>query len=679
MASKIDLSQFKKAAPQANAPQPTQGVDLSQFKKPEEKRGAYETYVERPGQIAAQSAVAGLRAIPRTGLDLIKSVVTAAGGDISKLEEAQKNAPDWLKNFASKAFPSYEEVRADQAKQKAYKSEKPLAQPEGAIERGVEKFGRFIGEAPAFGGVGGIKGAVSLGGLATGIQIGEEAEMGPIGQLALGVAGSVIPSGAASLAKTGAKAISSPKQTLAKGMAKFTPKESAATQKKIIENARKAGVQLDAGSITNSNMIKQMQSALAQSGLTGKPLERLKNQMQEQIVSSYKTIADDLGKAQFDSIHDAGATLQTAIKAEKDASRQQYRDIYQASKKQLSDASAVYPDRVISLIGKLESELKPGSLKGTEQKAVLSFIQDLKKDVMDAEGKLKPAKVKDLINDKIAIHDIVDYEIEGGTKELLKQMAKEIDSTIQQYGRENPQFAKDYKLADKKFGEHVRTFRNKNIGAAIKAQDPRQLVGKMNTTQGIKDIKKSLEGSQYGKELFNDLARFKLDQMLMKNFEEGMSNQIKFGTFSNVLKKANNREVAKELLDKEGFKRLDNLTKTSGVLAESANKFLNTSQSSVRLVDLAFAGKLMSDIGHALTGNPFPLMKTGGIYVATNQMSKLLSDPVFLKLLEEAVIASKSNNVSKMAAISAQIKKHAMTSLRASPSVEQEPSDSPQK
>lgn len=664
MSSDTDFSQFLRKNQQQNSQGSSDDVDFSQFKR----RSANETYVKRPGQIAVQSAAAGLRALPRTGYDLLKGVVSATGGDLSKLEQAEKDAPDWLKKFGSSAFPTYEEVREEQKKNgKEFGTDKPLAQPEGAIERGVEKFGRFIGESPAFGGVGGARGVASLGGLAAGTQLGEEAQLGPLGQLLTGTVGALLPGGI----RTAAKAIASPKQTLAKGAALFTPKNKIDLQKKIIQDARDSGVQLDLGTITNNRLIQGIQTKLAQSSLTGKAFEDFKQKLSQQVIDQYKNLSDTLGKARFEATKDAGEALQGALKTERDVSKKAYSEIYKSAKNRLTDKSVVYPDRIISSIERLESELKPGSLKGTEQKAVLSFIEDLKKDVMAGEGQIKGAKVRDLINDKVAIHDIVDYELEGGTKQLLKGLAKDIDETIQQYGRVDPQFSKDYKLADKKFGVHANTFRNKNISASLKSQDPAQVLNKMNNVQGIKDIKKALSGSAESRELFNDLSRFKLDQIVQKSFEEGASNQVKLGQFGNTLNKPKNLELIKELLPPETFTRLKKLMSSSKEISTAANKFLNSSQSGTSLADMSASYKIMDDFGAALRGNPWPFVVSGGSYLTAGQISKLMTNPEFLKAVEDAIIASNSNNQVILRNAANKIFQTAKVTARAVPEVSQ--------
>lgn len=668
MSADIDFSQYLRKNSSQNQQSPAQqgeDIDLSKYKR----RGAYEKYVERPGQIVGQAAVAGAKSLPNTAYNLLKTVVEKTGGDLSKLQEAEKNAPDWLKDFAKNHLRSYEEVREEQGKTgKQYGSKKSLAQPEGAVEKGLEKFGRFVGESPAFGGVGGARGLASLGGLAAGVQVGEEANLGPMGQLLTGAVGALAPGGI----KSAVKGISSPKKGLAQATAKFTPRETLDIQKQIIKDARDAGVQLDLGSLTNNKLVQSLQTKLSQSSLTGKALDDLKKNLSQQVTNQYKNLADNLGKAQFETVHDAGEVLQNALKAERDVSQKQYREIYNGAKKRLTDSSVVFPDKVISTINRLESELKPGSLKGTEQKAVLQFIEDLKKDVMTTDGQVKGAKVRDLINDKVAIHDIVDYELEGGTKQLLKTLAKEIDDTIQQYGRVDAQFAKEYKLADRKFGEHANTFRNKNIGSSLKTQDPRQVLAKMNTTKGIRDVKKALSGSAEGRELFNDMSRFKLDQLIQKSLEEGAANQIKFGQFGNILSKGNNRELAKELLGPEAFSRLDKLTKTSSHIAEAANKFLNTSKTGSSLLDIGAAGKILADFGHLAAGNPWPLARSAATVVSLRQLSKLMANPEFLKAVEDAILVSNSNSPALMKRAAENLLRIAKTTSRAVPETSSE-------
>lgn len=639
MSSDLDFSKFLRSKSEPTQPSKESELDFSQYKRKEksESPGTYETLVERPVQIAGQSAVAGFRSIPRTGYDLLKTIVSSTGGDISKLEEAEENAPEWLKAFSKSAFPSYEEVRSEQASREG---EDKLAQPEGAVERGVEKFGRFLGEAPALGGVGGVKGLAALGGLAGGMQLGEESNLGPVGQLITGAVGSILPGGISA----GLKAIRSPGKTLAKGVAKMTPAKSLDIQKEIIKNAREAGVQLDVGTLTNSSTLKWIQNQLAQSPFTGKALDEFKSSLTKQVVDEYKGALDLVGKSSLGTRANAGEALQNTLTRIKDSDLASARKLYEGARSRGGDFQ-VFTGPVVDEIVSLESKLAPGSLKGGEQNAVLKVIEDIKRDVMTPEGGIKSASINELINNKIALNDIINWEVQGGAKQLLKGVSKSLDDAIMLHGRQDPTFAKLWKDANTKFADHAKTFReNKNIATSLRSQNPEQVFQKMSTVQGIRDVKKALSKSAEGKDLFKDLARFKLDDLLQKSVEKNAKDVIQFGKVGNIFKNQRTKDLVKELSTPEAYKKLERLTGLSDQIAESANKFLNTSQSGTTVANVAAIVDLVNSTGSLFAGNPLPILRSLSQFGGAIGISKLITNEGFLRSVEDMILASKSNN-----------------------------------
>lgn len=639
MSSDLDFSKFLRSKSESTQPNKESELDFSQYKRKSENQSpsAYETLVERPVQIAGQSAVAGFRSIPRTGYDLLKTVVSSTGGNISKLEEAEQNAPEWLKAFSKSAFPTYEEIRSEQASREG---EDKLAQPEGSVEKGIEKFGRFLGEAPALGGVGGAKGIASLAGLAGGMQIGEESKLGPVGTLLTGALGSLAPGGIAS----GVKALRSPTKLLAKGAAKMTPTKSLELRKEIIKNARDAGVQLDIGSLTNSGALKWIQNQLAQSPFTGKALDEFKSSLTKQVVDEYKGALDLVGKASLGTRANAGEALQGTLTKIKDADLASARKLYEGARARGGDFQ-VFTGPVVDEIVSLESKLTPGSLKGGEQNAVLKVINDLKNDVMTPQGGIKSASINELINNKIALNDIINWEVQGGAKQLLKGVSKSLDDAIMLHGKQDPAFAKLWKDANTKFADHAKTFReNKNIASSLRTQNPEQVFQKMSTVQGIRDVKKALSKSAEGRELFKDLSRFKLDDLLEKSVQKNAQDVIQFGKVGNIFKNPRTKDLIKELSTPEAYKRLEKLTGLSNQVAESANKFLNTSQSGTTVTNVAAIVDLLKSVGSALSGNFLPLMRTSAQFGTAISLSKLITNESFLIAVEDAILASKSNN-----------------------------------
>jgi ElaB/YqjD/DUF883 family membrane-anchored ribosome-binding protein len=482
-------------------------------------------------------------------------------------------------------------------------------------------------------------------GAGTALQMAEDGQFGPIGTMAAMIVGDVAGAGAAGAAKGATKLISNPKKTLAEVAAKFTPKDKIDLQKDIIKGFEDSGIQADLGTLTDSNLIRWTQARLSQSGLTGKALEEFKTTLTNEIKEEYKALADSVGELKHSTSHEAGEALRESLKAHRESDLKETRKFYSEANKALKKDSQVLSERLGNAIENLQEELKPGAIKSSEQKVVLDALNRLKYDVFDSSGKLIGAKVKDLMNNKIALNDIINYEVQGGSKQLLKNVVAELDRAIISHGKENPTFAKNYINANKRFSEHAKTFRNKDINKMLFESDPSKLMNKMDNIQGIKSIEKAINKSIEGKELFENLKRLKIERAIGDNLIDSSTQQAKLGTFSKLLEKGKNKEIFKELLPKEAYKRLEKLQSNSGKLADSYNKFYNASKSGVVAADAAIIYRVLSDVGQLIfEGNPWPLIKSGGSVLGLRQLSSLIADPEFLKLAEEAILASEKSS-----------------------------------
>jgi hypothetical protein len=162
----------------------------------------------------------------------------------------------------------------------------------------------------------------------------------------------------------------------------------------------------------------------------------------------------------------------------------------------------------------------------------------------------------------------------------------------------------------------------------------------MNSVQGIRDLEKILKKSPAGKEVFDQTKRLKLDQIVNDNLIDSTTQQVKLGTFSKLAEKGKNAELLKEILGSKAFSKLQKLQKNAGRLADAAQKFYNASKSGVVAADAAILAKGMSDIANILMGNPWPLIKTTGTVIGVRQLTKLLADTEFLKLVEDTILAT---------------------------------------
>jgi hypothetical protein len=481
-------------------------------------------------------------------------------------------------------------------------------------------------------------------GAGTALEIAEDGNFGPIGTISSAVLGDVLGSGIKGLGK----AVLSPKKSLAKLASKFTKSENSELQKQLINDFRQAGIQADIGTITDSNILKWMQTRLSQSSLVGKDLENFKKQLTDQVKEEYKKLADGLGEAKFSTLHEASEVGKEYLTEIRNAEKSRISKIYDKAEKSLPENASINPIKIASVVDKLERALKPGSVKSTEQKAVLDVLEKFKGDLYDSSGKLKDLAMKDLLNNKKALGEIVDFEIQGGQKQLLKNLISELDKAALSYGVGKSQFPKLYSEANQDFSKFAKTFRNKNIDRILRSEDPSVLMNKMNTVQGIRELKKALNITPEGKNTFNNLKRLKFDQMIGDKMISNTSEQLKLGTFSNLLKNPKDKQLAIELLGKESFAKLERLQKATGKLAESAQKFFNASQSGVTVIDMALIGNALKDIGMLLAGNPWPFVKTSSGFLTAKGLSKLMADPEFLKLVEDAMLAASKNDIPKM-------------------------------
>lgn len=485
-------------------------------------------------------------------------------------------------------------------------------------------------------------GTETLRGLGAGsaLELAEQGNFGPIGTMASAVVGDLLGHSVSGTLKGTKKLITEPKKTLAEIGAKFTSKDKLFLQKELIKDFKDAGLQADIGTLTDSNLLKWTQSRLSQSGLTGKALDDFKRELTGQIEREYKSLANQLGEAKFITSHEAGEIAKESMKSIRESDLKTTRELYQNAEKSLKDSAFVNSKKLADQISRLEKQLKPGSIKSVEQQTVLNTLDKLKKDIYDSEGNLLYGKVKELINNKVAINDIINYEVQGGAKQLLKGVVAELDRAIISHGKENPSFAKSYIQANKRFSSHAKTFRSRDVERLLKMDDPAQLMNKMNTIRGIRSVQDILKRTPQGNQIFNSLKRKKLDDIVGDNLVNSTTQQAKLGTFSKLLEKGNNREIVKEILDSSAFKALERLQKNASKLADASEKFLNASKSGTVAVDAALLSQAISGIASMIVGNPWTLMKITGGILGARKLSSLLADPTFLKLVEEAILAS---------------------------------------
>lgn len=175
----------------------------------------------------------------------------------------------------------------------------------------------------------------------------------------------------------------------------------------------------------------------------------------------------------------------------------------------------------------------------------------------------------------------------------------------------------------------------KKLYEYLKDKSSEQIMKQMDTVEGIRHLKKVLSLTPEGKELFKDLSRFKLEEMIGKKMKSDMNDHVKLGTFSNLLKTSKSKAIIKELVGTDAFNQLRTLQKLSSELEQSATKFFNASKSGTTVADV---GLISTGVIGVFTGNPFMALGSLGSIIGLRVTANLLSNKEFLKLLEKAIL-----------------------------------------
>lgn len=172
----------------------------------------------------------------------------------------------------------------------------------------------------------------------------------------------------------------------------------------------------------------------------------------------------------------------------------------------------------------------------------------------------------------------------------------------------------------------------------IQGKTPEQVAKLASSVDGLREIREILSKTQEGRDLYNAIARYKLDEIFGANLKIGVDNQLKMGTFSKVLNNRSSRDMIREIVGPEAFQKLQKIEERTVQLQESAQKFFNASKSGTRSADMIIAATIASDIARLFMGNPWPLVRSTGGIAASRYLSSLMADPTFLRLVEDIIL-----------------------------------------
>lgn len=683
----VDLSQFgfiPKQEPQQ--PQEEKGsVNLSEFgfipKQQAQKKeeDAEETSFIRTLGNAILGTGSGLLGITGDIVSLTQSAADFAGDEISSFikgttrKEAKKSRQEMedkqRDSFGGGVVDALSKIRpptTNQVERAADFVTGGLFEPKTAIERGARTTGEFVGGSLLPTGAAG-EGASVLSrllkvprakeltgtiGAGVGTSLAEEGDLGLLGTLVAGGAGLAAGRGLANAGSVGKTAVTRGTQGVAARALGGT------IDGEVLKSARELGIKLTPGALLDSRAAGFIEAKLAQSGLTGEKLNIRRKEVADSLAKAFKRDAEELSSKTFQNTNEALNEVQQGLKSSREFELKPIRQLYQTSKNAVPQGEKIFVPGLAEEVVKLRKELGNTLLKdqATDASKTRNVLEKLEKQlfetqkpsiVLDAKGNpvnpggkkvQKAISVDDLVGTNVDLNDLINFEVQGGTQQLLKRIKGLVSEELSNYGKVNRKFGKSYSRANKEFADFAKTFRkNKDINRLILAENPGQIAGIGNNISSIQQLERALvnlpssKGVPSGKDLFDKFKRFKLEEVLVNKVIDPITGNVSLKKQSTILNNPNSKALIKEIVGKENFERMQKLSKLSSKLDSKLTKFINGSNSATSIFDAGLSFSIGKDVMMGVaTLNPVLAMKGVGKFIAPRLLGNLWADPAFI-------------------------------------------------
>lgn len=365
----------------------------------------------------------------------------------------------------------------------------PMLPGGGSVNTGKSLFGRFGKEAAMGSTIGGTSGVLQE---TTGID--------PLyGDLISSVA---VP-GALSNSQGMFGRFSNPKEKLAKGAMRvmgLNKRKTGGFDVPAAQAARDLKIDLPAAALTDSNLTGLADQWIGKTPVFGNKLR-----------NKYLTAEEQTRKA-LEDIYDKTSQKRTP------ELESRISELYNNSRKTLPkevNQRSVIPNNTNSTINELYDEISNSDIFAKDTKDLLNTIKSLKKGINPVstlktkygsiKNPIQPYDVKKLINAKMNLNAMIKWDTDQGIKNLAKKLQKAVSEDISEYGKINPEWHKNYREADKLFGDLAKRERleeilgQKSTNYATDSLSYNTLAKAINNPKNAKIIKKQVTPEIYAK------------------------------------------------------------------------------------------------------------------------------------------------------------------------------------
>lgn len=625
--------------------------------------------------------VAGARAAPRSLYEGAKGIAGLVGelnpvglgktGEYTKkgLEYLEEHSPEKFKELMNFLFPTFEETRKEIPEWLAPKAE-------NFGQKVLQNSSRFATEGVLTGGIGSIPKQIggSLG-AATAQQAAEELDLPPIAHAALTAGGAYLGH------KVGGK-LETPKSF-------FTPKQKITPQSETYMKASEAlGIDPLANAMNPSQLQKVAQKWASHGHGGPEILENAYKSRSNQISHVFENTMDKLGDDLYSFPNKAtgrlegspvlaGKGLQEGIERAKNQVEHTKTQLYNAVDATIPNGDRVrlvpgngidasnLNNKMIELQSSLQETLAHEPQGSFAHRVISKSIGELQKInnkgqknfILDHNGNPIPMNptmeigVKELENTKRALGEMINWDMPGGAKSLLKPIYHQMGKTLEEYGNKNKAYGSSAKAAKEYFKDEVLNIRTNLLDAIKEGKKPEQALSKLNTISGIKQVRKALNNLPDGDRIFNALSRYFVKDLIKDRMFDPSTGLMKIpkgagnGIHNFLTKDKDVYNLIHELVPKEHLKTLHQLEDVGKGLNKGFNTLVNPSATADTLLAIHEILSPAKQIYEGIKALP----KAGGVLDMAGGLAKFLVPKVLAKIVTDPDFARKIYSVSKAA------------------------------
>lgn len=443
---------------------------------------------------------------------------------------------------------------------------------------------------------------------------------------------------------------------------------------KVFKAAKEYGILLPANVGLNNPVANFLHNNVYKSIFTSSVYKKVGEKANEQMMDKIRSAIDSLGSVGVEPTAASG-NFANYLRNEREASNEMVTKLYKDAEDSLRTSDRIIPIKTQEAISFSEKNLNDTPYMSNAGKKVKSIIDEAKQNLnfgkpeknnlinnfspetirrnpelaSEIAKKSGGEEVKRLINLRSNLMQALNYDPEvRGAKRYISGLIKAVDEDIQTVG--NKEFLEKWRGANKfKKDIDIGIYQSDMANALLNGQAPREAFDNMGTVQGIREIERIGNQTPKGRELVRDLKATKARKILGEAIQGSLeTGDLKHGQFAKMFSGPNEKqqEVLKELIGKEQFGKLKDVSKISESFSKAGRDLLNTSGTAPVTADFSKLEKLaLVPISILTFSNPGTAALAAGAHIAAiNLTSRLAANPKFvLELRRYSLERSRGN------------------------------------